>query len=431
MILANLGGSMYYPFLPIFLKSLGFPVKTIGLFFTLASILPLAFQVVGGWISDRIGRVRSIAFGSIAGSVGWAAIVIAPSMAAPLVWLLASEAFSAVTRSLVGPSFDAFVAEQSTHENRARVFAVVQAVFMIVDITGPPLGGLIAERLSFCVLLWVAGGLYWAATSVRVAIALRERHGYGTAAGVPAGGKVARGKTGRPVQGRKAGFGPSLAALAVLAVSGGLFTWILVVDGALDISGRMNESFLPLFLKDVGLLSESRIGLLRGFSGLCTAAAMIPMGWLADSRGERWPLALGVALVCVSSAVFAFCKGFVSFAAAFAVLGVSGACVMPAIQSLVSKAIPARLRGMAFGFLSSTLGAFSFFAPALGGMLWQGFFPALPLLLGGGLATLAVIPVLVVFRRPRAARRARPFRLLTAPVPALTSAPVSCTLPLP
>jgi MFS family permease len=398
MILANLGGGMYYPFLALFLKSLGFPVDTIGLYFTLASILPLAFQVIGGWISDRIGRVRSIAFGSIAGSVGWVAIVLAPSMAAPLAWLLASEAFGAVTRSLVGPSFDAFVAEQSSNENRARVFAVVQALFMIVDIVGPPLGGLIAERLSFRALLLAAGCLYWAATAVRVGMALAARRQATGTAALP--GAAQDEAAAAAPDGRKAGLGRSFALMAALAVSGGVFTWILLVDGALDISGRLNESLLPLFLKEVGRLTESRIGLLRGFSALCTAAAMVPMGSLADRRGERYPIVLGCALVGVSSALFAFGRGMIPFAAAFAVLGVSGGCFMPSLQSLISKAVPARLRGMAFGFLSSSLGVFSFFAPAVGGLLWKRFFPALPLLLSGGLVLLAVIPAWIVLRMP-------------------------------
>jgi MFS family permease len=138
MILANLGGSMFYPFFAILLKQLGFEVDSIGLYFTLASIFPLLFQVLGGWISDRIGRLRSIAFGSVAGAVAWVGIILAPSMAWPIVWFLASDALGGMTRSLVGPSFDAFVADQSGETDRARVFALVQTIFMIVGIAGPP-----------------------------------------------------------------------------------------------------------------------------------------------------------------------------------------------------------------------------------------------------------------------------------------------------
>jgi MFS family permease len=392
MILANLGHDMYYPFLAIFLKSLGFPVGTIGLYFTLAAIFPLVLQIVGGWISDRIGRVRSIALGSIAGSLGWIGIVLAPSMASPIAWLLASEAFGAVTRSLVGPSFDAFTAEQSSTGERARVFAIVQALFMVVGIAGPPLGGFIAERFSFRALLLVSACLYWSATVLRVTMARRTRPMTATHAGArPA--SASREK-------RREGLRRSLAFMGALAVSGGVFTWILVVDGALDIAGKLSESLLPLYLKEVGRLTESRIGLLQGLSAICTAAAMVPMGALADRRGERYPIALGCALVGVSAALFAFGRGIFAYAVAFAVFGASGGCFTPALQSLISKAVPERLRGMAFGFLSTSLGVFSVFAPVVGGALWKSFFPALPFLVSGGIVLLAIIPAWISFRSP-------------------------------
>jgi MFS family permease len=126
---------------------------------------------------------------------------------------------------------------------------------------------------------------------------------------------------------------------------------------------------------------------------------MVPMGWLADHKGERYPVVLGCALVGVSAAIFAFSRGMVPFAAGFAVLGVSASCFMPSLQSLVSKAVPERLRGLAYGFLSSSLGVFSFFAPAVGGLLWKRHFPALPLLASAGLVVLAIVPAWVAFRR--------------------------------
>ena len=52
MVLANTGGSMYGPLLPLYLKSLNASVVQIGLFFTLSQIIPLALQILGGWISD-------------------------------------------------------------------------------------------------------------------------------------------------------------------------------------------------------------------------------------------------------------------------------------------------------------------------------------------------------------------------------------------
>lgn len=79
MVLANTGGSMYGPLLPLYLKELNASVVQIWLFFTLVQIIPLALQILGGWISDSLGRLRSIAMGSVAGVFSYVGLILAPT----------------------------------------------------------------------------------------------------------------------------------------------------------------------------------------------------------------------------------------------------------------------------------------------------------------------------------------------------------------
>lgn len=389
MILANLGGSMFFPFFAIYLRSFGLPVETIGFFFTLSAVFPLLFQIAGGWISDRLGRLKSIAIGSAAGAVSWIGTLAAPFTENPLPWFLAANAVGSITGALVAPSFDAFVAEQAEEENRGKVFAVVQSVFMVVGIAGPPLGGLVAERLSYQTLAWISAGLYWSATAIRFAMARKVASRPGLR------GAEAPGEEARP------GFRASLKAIWGLVAAGGLFAWLLAVDGTLDFAGRLSSDILPLYLKEIGLVAESRIGLLQGLSALVMALAMIPFGSFADRRGERLPIASGCLLWALSSLVLWLGHSLPAFALAFLLSGLAGAAFQPAMQSLVSKAVPERLRGLAFGFLGTSLGLFSFFAPALGGYLWKTVFPAFPFLLAGLLVALAAPIVLRKLVAPR------------------------------
>ena len=48
MVLANIAGNMYGVLLPLYLKQLNASVVQVGLFFTLARIIPLALQILGG-----------------------------------------------------------------------------------------------------------------------------------------------------------------------------------------------------------------------------------------------------------------------------------------------------------------------------------------------------------------------------------------------
>src|SRR4030067_1155797 len=173
MVLANVGGKMYAPLLPLYLKSLKASVVQIGLFFTLSQIIPLALQILGGWISDSLGRLRSIAMGSVAGVLSYVGLILSPTWQ----WVLLGEGLASVTRSLVAPSFSAYIAEESAEENRARVFGITETIFVVVAIIGPPLGGWLVGCYGFKFMLTCAGALYFLATLIRIAMARAASRG--------------------------------------------------------------------------------------------------------------------------------------------------------------------------------------------------------------------------------------------------------------
>jgi MFS family permease len=84
MVFANIGGNMYGPLMPLYLKELDASITQIGLFFTLSQIVPLALQILGGWVSDTLGRLRAIAIGSVFGVIGFIPLVLADTWE----WLL-------------------------------------------------------------------------------------------------------------------------------------------------------------------------------------------------------------------------------------------------------------------------------------------------------------------------------------------------------
>jgi MFS family permease len=120
MVLANIAGSMYQMLLPIYLTNLGASVAQVGLVFTLSSIVIFILQIFGGWVSDSIGRLRTIAIGSVGGIVGFSAMLVANSWQ----WMLVAIAISQIPYALVGPSFGAFIAENSSEANRGRVYGI-------------------------------------------------------------------------------------------------------------------------------------------------------------------------------------------------------------------------------------------------------------------------------------------------------------------
>lgn len=373
MILANIGGNMYGPLLPLYLKDLNANVLQVGLFFTLSQIIPLALQILGGWISDTLGRLRSIALGSVAGVLSYVGLIIAPTWQ----WVLLGEGFNSVTRSLVGPSFGAFIAEQSTEKNRARVFGLTESLFMVVAVVGPPLGGWLADQYGFKMMLVVAGGFYTLATILRIGMAR----------------VAARSHEANPQKLSLSSLRSNLGMMTGLVLSGGLITWILLTDGVRDMADTMSFTLMPLFLEDVGGMSIQQIGWLNSIFGVFMMAITIPAGWLADKKGERVAIAAGFLLQFVAMLFFVKLNGFWGYGAAWALLGLGVGMMSPAYQSLISKAVPENMRGTAFGLFSTSLGVVSLPAPMIGAQLWERFSPRLPFSLAAYAALLVILPV--------------------------------------
>jgi MFS family permease len=380
MVLANVGGNMYGPLLPLYLKDLNASVVQVGLFFTLSQIIPLALQILGGWISDILGRLRSIAMGSIAGMLGYVGLILAPTWQ----WVLLGEGFNAITRSLIGPSFSAFIAEQSAEENRARVFGITETIFMVVAVIGPPLGGWLADTYGFRVMLLFAAGLYSCATIIRISMAR----------------VAARGHEANPQKLTASSLKSNLGLMTGMLLAGGLLTWILLTDGIRDIAFALSFNLLPLYLDEIGGLSIQQIGWLESVFGISMMGITMPAGWLADKRGERLGIALGFLLQSGALVMFLNADTFWSYAAAWAVLGLGVGLMAPAYQALISKAVPEKMRGTAFGLFSTSLGLLSLPAPAIGAQLWERVSPRLPFGLTAVAGLVSIIPVWLKFKLP-------------------------------
>jgi MFS family permease len=71
MIAPYYGRANFQQLMPLNVQQLSPRIEQIGLFFTLAMVASLMFQILGGWLSDSIGRVQAVAIGNLAGLAGY------------------------------------------------------------------------------------------------------------------------------------------------------------------------------------------------------------------------------------------------------------------------------------------------------------------------------------------------------------------------
>jgi MFS family permease len=358
MILANIAGQMGYSMMSLYLVDLGAAVGQVGLVFTLASLVPTALQILGGWLSDTIGRLRSIAIGSSVSVFGWLVFFLAPSWE----WVLVGLCLDYVSNSVVGPSFSAYIAEQSSEEERGRVFGVTKSIFMVVTVVGPALGGSLTYRFGFRSMMLVAFVLYASATAVRVWMATAERFS----------GKKS---TGKPTL---AGLKAQLGAMFALLVAGGILTWIWVTDAINDTAFNLIGQLYPIYLSEMGGLNVQQIGWLNAASGAATIVASALAGWLSDRAGERSVIVGGFLLVVGGLVTLLGASTLAAYVAAMVIYGLGIGCLMPAYDSLISKVVPEDRRGLAYGLFGTSLGLLSLPFPWIGARLWERFGPQVP-----------------------------------------------------
>ena len=126
----------------------------------------------------------------------------------------------------------------------------------------------------------------------------------------------------------------------------------------------------------------------------------VPAGWLADKKGDRVPIVLGFLLEFAAMMAFIRVSDFIGYAVAWALFGLGVGLMSPAYQSLISKAVPEKIRGTAFGLFHTSLGVVSLPAPWIGAQLWERVSPRFTFSLTAWASLLAIIPVWFKFKLP-------------------------------
>jgi DHA1 family multidrug resistance protein-like MFS transporter len=366
--------------IPIFLRELGASVSEIGLFFTLAMILPLVFRMLGGWLSDRIGRLRAMWLGSLAGIVAYIPYALARN------WQLAllGPALLAVATALLVPAYRAYIADIVPEDRQGRTFGIGNSVLNLAWVVAPPLGGYLAQTYGYQAMFLSAVLLFALAALLFWFLVRDDQQRNGASGEKPS------------LESLKNSFGEILP----LAVAGGLFTWILITDGIQDISLDLSFNLMPVYLNEIVGIGKQSIGIMDGLHGIAWVIASPFGGWFADRVGTRYGIMLGLGGLMLAPLIFAIASGFWGFALSWIVLGIGAAVFGPALDVLIARGVSKHLRGLAYAFVATSLGIISLPAPWIGSQIWVAFGPKAPFILTSVLGILALIPAWFRLRLP-------------------------------
>ncbi len=372
VVIDLIGFGLVLPILPLWADQIGASPVQIGIITASYAVAQLVFAPVWGRLSDRHGR-RPVILVSLAGSA-IAALII--GFAGTVLVLLIAR----VLQGIAGASYaaaQAYVADITAPEDRARSMGLIGAAFGLGFVLGPAIGAVfssIDHRLPF----FVASGL----AAINLVIAYRRlpeslRPDHAASAPVPRLTLIRRALASR-----------ELAPLVWLSF---VATFAFVgMETTFALFGERRFSYDPV-----------QVGLLFTFIGVM---AVFSQGYLVGRVVERWGetrvLIWGLAgtgggllLVAASYDLWVLLIGL-------ALLSIASGLVFSTTTALISLAAGEREQGMVLGLSASVGGAARIGGPLLATVLFQHAGIAVPLVVGAALFAICALAALRVVGRP-------------------------------
>jgi MFS family permease len=354
-----------------YLRELGADPKTIGwcfLIFTMANRLP---GVLGGWISDRVGRKWIIVTGTFFMGLGFIGVAYAHTPAL----LTAALCFAWIVGALQHPSLLSIQAESVPAARRGIAIATVESCAMLGITLGPLLEAKMFEWSGKSLdATWRLLALSTSAVYLLVCIArllfLREtdrrRH-------------------------ERTPFRPDWRRLAIpLAIT-------VCFIGAMLIT--IDGPSVPLYIVDETFGDAATVGYVNFFGGGLAIAAALLGGWLSDT----WGAARVMAISAGATALF-----FLPFAlpgtrpdldrALLALVFFPIETFVIANQKFIASIGPPGRRALYVGMVTTSTGILSSWGVVLSGYLYAGRHPAAPMLAAIALALISLLLTLRLLR---------------------------------
>jgi MFS transporter, DHA1 family, tetracycline resistance protein len=375
-----LGFGLVIPFLPGIARRLGAGDFMATMPGAVYSIMQFLFIPIWGRLSDRVGRRPVLLWSIAASAIGMAMLGFAPT----LIWLFVARIWSGIATANIAVA-QAYIADVTTPERRARGMAIVGISFGLGFIFGPFIGGELSRFHPFgregMLPPLVAAGL----STINLLLAFRtlpeslppERRGKSVRRASPIDLAAFRAVISVP------GIG------AAVAINFMLYLWF---------SG-MEQTF-RLFTADGFGMSDAGTGRVFGLVGIVSAlvqgglvARLVPrFGEGRLIQGGLGIQALAFALLGLSPLFGPSGKAALLVASGLIALG-SGLC-SPTLPAFASRRASATTQGMTLGTLQSASALARALGPIVGGALYAAIDPRAPYLVGAvGLGFAALLAV--------------------------------------
>lgn len=358
-LLNDVSSEAIFPLLPVFLTSLGAPMRFLGLIEGSADALSSVIKMIAGVWSDRGPRRLMVTGGYLMPAVARAAMAAA---AAP--WhVLAARLFDRAGKGIRSGPRDALLADAVNPSQRGRAFGLNRSMDHLGAALGPLIASvLVARGVGLRTTFAVAAAIGLLAPMV-LFLRLRDPRPADAAARVAAAPSSSTAHLSK-------GFVPYLVACVLFAL------------------GNSSDAFLLVRAREVGW-SAAALPLIWLFHHLVKSVVAIPGGVLSDRHSRAVVVAAGWAAYALTYLGFSFAYARWQIVALFLAYALYHGLAEGAERAIVADMAETGARGRAFGLYHGFVGVAALPAGLATGLVWDAVGPGWALGMNAAFAALA------------------------------------------
>jgi MFS family permease len=375
-----IGFGMVIPFLSFYAREYGASGIAVGAVVGIYSIMQFFFAPVWGRLSDRVGRRPILLISLTSSFTGYLLFAFTRSLTV----LFASRVIAGIGGANIGTA-QAYIADSTSPENRAKGMGLIGAAFGLGFILGPPMSGILSSvgtrhGLPGNLLPGlVAAGLSFTAFLIALGVLAESK----PATLVP--------RSGLPPQFDRRLWSEIAHHKLLTALMSGLFLTLLAVAGmeiGVTLHGRDRFDFEQIDMAYLFLFMGVIVAGIQG--GL--------IGRLVNRIGEKGVIIVGAASFTLGFALVpSIWRVPLLYVVAFFIAIGQGLCY-PALTALISKASPENERGGLLGLATSVGSLARFLGPILSGFLYD-FAEAAGAFYGGAVLMLMALAIALAMRK--------------------------------
>lgn len=365
MFIDRVGGTMLFPFFSLYItQKFDVGMTQAGIILGFFSVFGMLGGMIGGALTDKLGRRSLILFGLVFSAVSTLSLGLVNEF-----WMLFPLAvLTGLLSDIAHPAHQAMIADILPEKQRAEGFGILRVVGNMAWIVGPIIGGLIANRSYL--YLFIIDAIISCFVAVLFYLFIPETKPETTAE-----------TKSQSVLRTFAGYGAVLKDLPYVA--------FIIASMLMLMAYQQMYSTLSVYLRDNHGLEP------QGYGFLLTSSAVTVIlfqFWVTRRIKKRPPflmMALGTLFYMVGFGLFGFVAAYWLFTLNIIIVTIGEMIIMPTSQALAANFAPQDMRGRYMAVFGLTWSFPAIFGPGLAGLILDNMNPNLLWYIAGILCAIA------------------------------------------